>query len=92
MNPSEGYLEVLDTEMRGGEIWLKNIQYNVSSLTCTLSKGDLIWEQGFFLELVEEVIEVSRPAVVNVPSVIEAYSCDNPGTIPTAQVTLYSID
>ena len=55
------------------------------------SKGDLVWEQGFLLELVEEEIGADRP-VVGVPNTIEAYSCDNPDIIPAAQVSLFSID
>ena len=59
---------------------------------CLLEKGDLQWRQDFPLRQVTERLEVVLEAITEIPSSIEAYSCQDPKKTPTAQVRLYEIN
>ena len=82
----------LNTEMRGGSIWLKELQLNLTSIFCLLEKGDLHWRQDFPLTMITGKPKIVQDVITEIPSSIEAYSCEDPDTKPAAQVSLYEID
>ena len=66
----------MNTEMKGGLIWLKELQLNLTNIFCLLEKGDLHWQQDFPLRRVTETLEIVQDVITEIPSSIEAYSCE----------------
>ena len=75
-------------EIRGGTLLFKQINTNLTGVFCLVRQGSLSWREEFYLRMLDPDQEAPSKILTELPSNVEAYSCEDMDTQPVAWINL----
>ena len=75
-------------KIRGGTLLFKQLDTNLTRVFCLVRRGSLSWKEEFHLRMLDPDQKSPSKIPTELPSNVEAYSCEDKDTQPVACINL----